>query len=328
MSNQETRPLSILTPWKIVTEDNWPGETPVVIHYSSGPTDSSLLPGTDVLLSFIFTREMAQKADSLKLIQNVGAGYDNIDLTAVPPRCQVAIVYDHERAIAEWVVMAILALNRELLKSDLTLRNGSWEMSALRSDFPPELAEQTLGIIGLGHIGCQTATFARALGMRVITATRTVPAAEEIKQLGLAMAKGMDGLGQVLSESDFVLLSMPLTETTRGMIGARELALMKPTAHLVNVGRAGLVEEEPLFQALKTKQIKGAALDVWYQEPQHIDDKLMPAKFPFWELDNVLMTPHLAGSTTGVFKRRIASFASNIDHLARGEKLENVVYIG
>jgi phosphoglycerate dehydrogenase-like enzyme len=329
MSKPETRRLSIVTPYKVINADSWPGEMPVEIRHASDIAEyKAQLPGTDVLLSLTFTREMAKATDSLQLIQCAGAGFDNIDLAAVPTGCQVAIAHEHERAIAEWVVMAMIALNREILKADRTLRQGNWEMCPFRSEFSPELAEQTLGIIGLGRIGRQSAVFARALGMRVIAATRTLPAAEELQQLGIVSAKVMDDIGQILSESDFVLLSMPLAETTRGMIGAREIALMKPTAHLINVGRAELVEESALFNALKNKYIKGAALDVWYHEPQNINDKLMPANYPFWELDNVLMAPHLSSLTTGMIKRRLAVCARNIDHLARGEKLENVVHVG
>lgn len=328
MSKHSNRPLKLLTPIKIITAENWPGEIPVEIRYASSLTDASMLPGTDVLLSQAFTKEMAQKADSLKLIQSVGAGFENIDLNVVPPGCQVAIVYDHERAIAEWIVMAMIALNRELLKADPALRQGNWELSYFRTEFPPELAEQTLGIIGLGRIGRQTAASAHGLGMRVITATRTVPAAEEIHQLDIELALGMNGLNQVLSESDFVLLSLPLTGTSKDLIGASELALMKPTAHLINVGRAGLVEEGALFNALKEKRIKGAALDVWYHEPQNVNDNPMPADYAFWELDNVLMTPHLSSMTTGMIQRRFESCARNIDCFARGTPLQNVVHVG
>jgi len=103
---------------------------------------------------------------------------------------------------------------------------------------------------------------------------------------------------------------------------------MKPTAHLINAGRAGLVDEDSLFNALKEKRIKGAAMDVWYQEPQDINDTPMPANCPFWELDNVIMTPHLAAMTTGMLQRRMLSCAHNIDRFARGEPLHNVVHVG
>jgi len=201
MERYLSQPLKVLTPIKVISEMRWLGEIPVEIRLAPSLTDASMLPGTDVLLSHTFTKGMAKKADSLKLIQSVGAGYEGIDLSTVPQGCQVAIVFDHERAVAEWVIMAMIALNRELLKADLALRCGHWELGpSFRTEFSPELAEQTLGIIGLGRIGRQTASFASLLGMRVITATRTPPTQEETQQLGITFAKGMDS--RTKSDSD------------------------------------------------------------------------------------------------------------------------------
>jgi len=329
MATSSGHPLTVLTRLRAVTAANWPGETPVEIRHASDIAEClALLPGTDVLLSQVFTRAMAQVADSLQLIQSSGAGVEHIDLAAVPPGCPVAIVYEHERAVAEWVIMAMIALNREVVKADRTLRQGNWELSYFRPTFAPELAGHTLGIIGLGRIGRQTAAFAKAFGMRVMAVTRTVPPAAEIQQLGLECVLGMGGLGTVLHAVDFVLLSLPLTDATQGLIGASALAQMRPTGSLINVGRAGLVDEAALFAALKAQQIKGAALDVWYHEPQGVDDAPMPANLPFWELENVLMSPHLAGLTTGMLRRRLTFAAHNIDRLARGEPLQNVIHVG
>ena len=192
----------------------------------------------------------------------------------------------------------------------------------------PELKGQTLGIVGLGHIGKKAAEFARAFGMRVVAATRTVPSDEERLRLGLDIITDMKGLDHILGESDFVLLSLPLTEETQGLIGAEELAQFKPEAHLINVSRAGLVDEKALFDVLKDKQIKGAALDVWFQEPTGPNDSPKPAHYPYWELDNVLMSPHAATITEQMRDGRLAFAAENIDRFARGEPLENVVYTG
>ena len=329
MSEPFTQPLKILTPYKVIQQDNWLGENPVNIqHATTLPEIVSSLPGTDVFISLSFTQEMTEAADSLKLIQCAGAGSEQIDLTAVPSGCQVAIVYGHESAVAEWVIMVMIALNRDLIKANRDVREANWELGIFRHTSPQELSEQTLGIIGLGHIGRQTAIYASALGMNVLTATRTIPNEEETRKLGVTLALGMDGLARILTESDFVLLSIPLLETTTGIIGEKELAMMKPSSCLVNAGRAGLVDEEALFNSLKNKQIKGAALDVWYHEPTTPTDKPMPSDFPFGELDNVLMTPHLASMTTGMLHKRMKLVADNIDRLARGEPLENVVYVG
>ena len=230
MNETLKQPLKILTPYKVIQQDNWLGETQVTIqHAATLPEIVSSLPGTDVFISLSFTQEMTQAADSLKLIQCAGAGSEQIDLTAVPSGCQVAIVYGHESAVSEWVIMAMIALNRDLIKADRDVRDANWELGIFRQTSPQELSEQTLGIIGLGHIGRQTATFASAFGMKIITATRTIPSEEETRKLGISLALGMDGLARILTESDFVLLSIPLLETTAGIIGEKELAMMKPS---------------------------------------------------------------------------------------------------
>jgi phosphoglycerate dehydrogenase-like enzyme len=322
-------PLRILTPRKEVTEEVWPGEIPVEILHMDGWHDAQLLlPKVEVLLSQVFSREMAHAAGSLKLIQAMGAGIERIDLGVLPKGCQVAIVFEHENAIAEWVIMSMIALNREAMRAHLDVRNVTWEMHVTRGiRTPPELRSQTLGVLGLGHIGKRTTELARAFGMRVIAATRTVPSEEEGLKLGLDMVTNMQGLDCVLSEADFVLLSLPLNEDTRGLIGAKELACMKPDAHLINVSRAWLVDERALFNALRDKRLKGAALDVWFQEPTNRNESPKPSKYPYWELDNVLMSPHSATMTRQMYSGRMASAAKNIDRFARGEALENVVYI-
>lgn len=329
MSYSQDRPLRILTPRKEITLDNWPGQTPVEISYMDGWYDETVLfQGVEVLLSQIFTTEMARAAESLRLIQAMGAGVERIDFDAVPAGCKVAIVYEHENAIAEWVIMAMIALNRETLRAHGDVRDAKWEMHVTRGvRTPPELRSQTLGIIGLGHIGKRTAELVRTFGMRVVAATRTVPSEEERLRLGLDVVTNMQRLNQILDESDFVLLSLPLTGETRGLIGAGELARMKPEACLINVSRAQLVDEKALFDALKDKQIKGVALDVWFQEPTSRDESPRPSKYPYWELGNVLMSPHAATMTRQMYSGRIASAARNIDRLARGEPLENVVYV-
>ena len=135
----------------------------------------------------------------------------------------------------------------------------------------------------------------------------------------------MDDLDSVLQQADFAMLSLPLNESTEGLIGARELALMKPSACLINVARANVVVEEALFNALQRKQIKAAALDVWYNEPDGPGETTMPASCSFWELDNVIMAPHASSLTTGMLARKLQFMAQNIDRSARGETLQNVI---
>ena len=326
MARTGNRPLRILTPLQMITQDNWPGETPVEFIYAQDQAEVvAKISDVDILLSFEFTKEMAAAANQLKLIHCAGAGYDKIDFAAVPEGCVVVNVYEHEGPIAEWVIMSMIALDRELIKADRTLRAGSWEMSPWHNNFYPELEGRTLGIVGLGRIGRRTAALATAFNMRLIAATRTVPSEAEARSLGFDRVVGLERLDLILSEADFLLLSLALTEATQGIIGERELAIMKPTANLINVARAEVADEQALFMALKARQIKGAALDVWYHEPTGGYEAPMPASQPFWELDNVIMSPHISGVTTGLLRRRLIATAKNIDRLARGEPLLNVI---
>lgn len=132
----------------------------------------------------------------------------------------------------------------------------------------------------------------------------------------------------VLAESDFVLLATALSSETEDLIGAAELALMKPESSLINVARARLVDEDALFDALRDRRIRGAAIDVWWGEPLAPDQSPAPSRRAFFELDNVLMSPHISGITAAMVQRRVQAAADNIDRLARGEPLQNIVYQG
>ena len=222
-------------------------------------------------------------------------------------------------------MMAMIALDRKVIQADRTLRDGSWEMSPFHNNIYPELEGRTLGIIGLGRIGRRVAELATAFNMHLIAATRTVPSTTEARSLGIDSILSMNDLHQVIQEADFILLSLSLTDSTHGIIGERELSLMKPTANLINVARAEIVDEMALFSALKARQINGAALDVWYYEPTGPTESPIPAIQPFWELDNVIMSPHVSSVTTGLIRRRLIAEAKNIDRLARGEPVLNIV---
>ena len=325
MLNDNNRPIKILTPYRFINKNSWPGEYPVEIFYANDHSEMiNLVPDMDVLITLEFTKDMGASANRLKLIQSIGVGYDKIDLHAVPKGCAVTNCHDHEKPMAEWVVMSMIALNRELIKSDRTLRSGSWEMSGYHNAFYPELEGQTLVIVGLGRVSKQVAVLASAFNMRIIAVNRTVPMKEALP-IGFESVVGMESLHAVIREADFLLLTIPLVDATQDFVGKKELAMMKSTAHLINVARAETVNEEALYEALKDKQIKGAALDVWYKEPIGPSESPLPSTLPFWELENVIMSPHSSAATDGVLRRRILSIANNVDSLARNEPLQNVV---
>jgi phosphoglycerate dehydrogenase-like enzyme len=193
---------------------------------------------------------------------------------------------------------------------------------------PPyrELFGRTIGVVGLGHIGRRVLKLARAYDMRLIAVSRTRPTPQDASSLGLAWAGDQAQLRQLMAEVDFVIVTTPQLPSTIGLIGEREIALMKPDAYIINPARGPIIDETALYNALKLRRIAGAAIDVWWQYPDGPDDhETRPSRFPFHELDNVLMTPHISGGTDGTSSRRSRVVAENINRLYRGEPLLNVV---
>lgn len=298
--------------------------TPVTLIPAPGLGDDEIAPlleDADVLLSRRFTPGMARGANRLRLILTPGAGTNEIDLSAVPKGAVVCNVYGHENGIAEYAFMTMLALHRDLLNMDRRFRTGDWSDRARGPQ--RELHGCTLGIVGLGRISSEIARRATVFGMRVIAATRSPDIATR-NDVELAFLGGMDALQTVMAEADFIVLSVPLQDDTIGLIGRAELGAMKPTAHLINVARGPVVDELALYEALHTRRIAGAAIDVWYRYPA---DSISgtPSTYPFHELDNVIMTPHIAGWTAGTFNHRWQAIDENLRRLATGEPLRNVV---
>jgi phosphoglycerate dehydrogenase-like enzyme len=296
-----------------------------MVNVAPDASDTALTPllgDADALISGRFSRQLAQAAPRLRLIHTPGAGTDGLDLDAIPEHITVCNVFGHEAGIAEYVVLTMLALNRDLIRTDRALRAGDW------GDREPqrEVRGRTLAMVGLGRIGAQVVRYARVLGMNVIGVTRT-PDARRQQELGLARLGGMADLHTMLADADFVVLAVPLTPETDGLIGARELRSMRPTAYLINVGRGGLVDEHALYRALRESWIAGAAIDVWYHYATP-GERRAPANEPFHELDNIIMTPHVAGWTDGTVRYRWAAIADNLRRLANGEPLQNVVRAG
>ena len=286
---------------------------------------ASKLGDVDVLVTLGFSREMGAAARRLKLVQVPGAGLDRIDRAALPPQTRLANVYGHEVGIAEYILGAMLALTRDLSRIDAALRQGRWESQwAVGTAAPPvwpEMAGKTLGILGYGHIGQALALRARAFNMDVLAVRRD---ASRPDPHPAASVRGPEGLDDLLARSDYLALTLPLTPETRGLIGDKQLRSMKPTAILVNVARAQLVDEDALYQALVERRIAGAALDVWYRYPTAAG-ATPPANRPFHELTNVLMTPHVSGWTDGMLQARATLIAENIRRTARGELPLNLI---
>ncbi|MFD1717536.1 2-hydroxyacid dehydrogenase [Georgenia deserti] len=282
------------------------------------------LADAEVFVGGRYTAAMATAAPKLRLVHAAGAGTDAIDVDALPPHVAVANVYEHERSMGEHVLMVMLALSRRLLTTDRALRHGRWLNPNHDPGVPLDttLAGRSVGIVGYGHIGREVARLASAFEMTVRAVRRRPrPGDEE----GLDFLGGEEALPQLLAESDFLVVCVPLSEHTRGLIGAAELARMRSTACLINVARGPVVDEEALYEALRSGRIAGAGLDVWYQPPPEPGHRALPAALPFGELDNVVLTPHNSGVTEETFRRRADVVGENLARLARGEDLTNLI---
>jgi phosphoglycerate dehydrogenase-like enzyme len=288
---------------------------------SSDATElAAKLADADAVVSMNWPSDMPP-APRLKLLHLPGAGTDDIDFDSVPPRAAVCNVFEHEIGISEYVLAGMLQLAIGIPRMDAALRRDEWFGSHLSGPRHGELYGQTVGIIGYGRIGREVARRATAFGMRVIACSRTPGGTDGV----VAGVAGMDGLPDLLATADFVVLALPLDASTAGIIGASQLGRLKPTAVIINVARGALIEERALFDACKNRRIGGAIIDTWHRYPRDGETVCPPGNLPFRELDNIIMTPHASGWTEGLRPRRCKLIAENLDRLAKGEPLVNVV---
>lgn len=257
------------------------------------------------------TAEALAQAPKLRAVSNVGVGYDNIDLPActvrrIPVTGTVGVV---EEATADLAFGLLLEAARRLPEADRYVRDGQWRQWQWKLLWGTDVHQKTLGIYGFGHIGQAMARRARGFSMRVIYySSRRAPESVE-RELG-AEYVDRDAL---LAQSDFLTLHLPLRGDTRHLMGAAEFARMKPSAFLVNTSRGPIVDEEAMVTALKSRQIAGAALDVFEQEP-----KVHPGLL---SLPNVVLAPHIGSATAetrGAMARRAAQ---NLLDLLDGQRL-------
>ena len=285
----------------------------------------SRLAEIDVLVTMLLTPEMGRAATRLRLVQVPGAGLDRIECSAIPSGAWLANVYGHENGIAEYVIGAMLTLTRDFVRLDAALRRGDWQSQWVVGVSPPpvwpELSGKTIGILGYGRIGQAVARRVRAFDMTICAVRRDVRRSVEDDMAFLGDPEASD---EVIRRSDYLLISMPATSDTVGFMDRRRLGLMKPTAFLINVARAEIVDEDALYEALAERSIAGAALDVWYRYPR-VAGPTPPATRPFHDLPNVLMTPHVSGWTDGMLDARIKLIAENIGRVVQGETPLNLV---
>lgn len=310
----------------VLTRD---GASPHVWDWAlDGLPDPAALASYDVLVCSSARAPLLDAMTGLRLVQVTGAGTDKIDTAALRDGVALANTYHHGRSIAEHVVMTSMMLLRGVLASDAAMRRGVWSNAVVTPGHPfgGVLGGRTLGVVGFGEIGAAVARAGAALGMRVRTVRRRpdapLPAGLDTGQVD--WVGGEDDLHALLAASDVVVVTVPLGPGTTGLIGAPELAAMNPTAILVNVARGAVVDEQALHDALTERRIAGAGLDVWWRNPRD-PDAPPPSYLDFTGLDNVVLTPHQSGHTAEVFAGRAGDVTDNVDALAAGRPLRNLV---
>ncbi len=263
----------------------WPDELPPppeVLLAEAADADALLTLLTDRIDAAIMAA-----APRLRVISNMAVGYDNIDVEEANRR---GILVTNTPGIlikttADFAFALLLAAARRVVEADRYTRQGRWKTWGPQVLLGQDVYEATLGVVGLGGVGLEVAKRGRGFGMRVLYCDSTRRPKEE-RRYGLAYVE----LDQLLAESDFISLHTPLIPETHHLVGERELALMKPTAVLINTARGPIVDQRALWRSLKERRIAAAAIDVSEQEPIASDDPLLG-------LDNIIITPHIASAS-------------------------------
>lgn len=265
----------------------------------------------DALLAFRFPVEVFERAKKLRWFQCTGAGVDS--MFSIRDRAGHITVTNargiHGEVIADFVMAGATMLHWDFRRFLREQAERKWNPR-----FVAPLADKTLGVVGLGSIGTTIARRAKSAGMTVVGSKRDISAPVE----GVDRLFASDALEDLLPLCDFVVLAVPATADTVGLIGAAEIACMRREAFLINIARGNVVVEAELIKALQTGAIAGAMLDVFEREP-------LPQDNPLWDMPNVIATPHVAGSPTNYTERVFPIFADNIERLLKGEPLKNVV---
>ena len=277
------------------------------------PDQIRKVDGLVVLRPWVKRSTFASGAEDLVVIGRSGAGYDKIDVAACTENgvavFNAPMALNHPTASAALLFM--LALAKRLPEQERVVRQGRWDRQA--AVMGGELRDRTLGIVGLGHTGRELARLVAPFAMRLLAFS---PHADPDEACALGVH--LTSLEEVLRESDFLSLHCRLTDATRRIIGAAQLALLKPTAYVINVGRGELVDQAALVNALRDRKIAGAGLDVYEVEPLPLGDPLL-------QLDNVILTPHWLASSAEVWLATGRAMAEGMLRAAHGELPENIV---
>ncbi|MFC2005355.1 D-2-hydroxyacid dehydrogenase [Chloroflexota bacterium] len=273
----------------------------------------ALLAEAEVIFGLRLPKNVITRAPKMKWIQVLSAGVNRfLDAEMVEsPVIMTNVSGIHAIPISEFVLEQMLMFVKLAPLCFQMKQEKRWERPP-----PSMLRSKTVGVVGLGSIGREVARLSKAFGMRVVATRRSAKRGGRARYVDMLLPR--DQLQQLLGESDFVVLALPLTPETKKLIGEEELRNMKPTAHLINIARGEIVDEEALIRALEEHRIAGAGLDVFATEPLPPDSRL-------WELPNVIFSPHISGGQEDYAVRGTEVFCENLRRYLSGKKLLNVV---
>jgi D-2-hydroxyacid dehydrogenase (NADP+) len=276
----------------------------------------TVISDAEILVCFSVDKKTFLAAKKLKWIHCGSAGVDQL---LFPEFLKSNVILTtsrgiHGDAISDQVMGMILAFSRGLVRSWNCKQRREWcPVEVMRQRF--ELKDKTIAIIGMGTIGRELAQKAKAFGLKVLATKNRVRKAEEVRHVDRLLPKTK--LSEALREADMVVMAVPYTKETHHMIGRRELASMKQTAILINIARGEVVDEPALMDALSKRKIAGAGLDVFEQEP-------LSAESRFWDMENVILTPHIAGSMSDYFRKVGEIFRRNLNRYLNHKPLLNL----
>ena len=297
------------------------------VSYSSTKIEEILEKGRDVdiIASNRVPSELLKSGSKLKMLQTFAAGVDLIDFTAIEEQSEVIICNSHINAaeVAEYAITLLFTVAKNTIPNDRELRKGNW-MYAFGGPNPNiEIRNKTCLIVGLGNIGSEVARRLRGFDVRItaITSSGTSKWVDLVDKLAKT-----DEIQTLVEEADFVILSLPHTPDSEGLVNEEFISWMKSDSIIVNVSRGAIIEEEALFNALKDNKIRGAGLDVWWRYPTKWRGKgEPPTDMPFQELDNLVASPHRGGYSENTEREYFTFAGENILRFIKGEEPFNII---
>lgn len=302
------------------------GDTAEVV-ISDASLDSILEMGrdADIIASNRVPTSLIESSSRLKMIQTFAAGVENIDFLTIKKRNDLIVCNSHINAaeVAEYAITLLFAVAKNIIPNDRELRKGDWKFAFGGPSPNIEIRNKTCLILGLGNIGSEIAKRLKGFDVTIYAATRS--GTSKHANLAEKLVK-IDQVKPLVEESDFVILSLPHTPDSEGLVNEDFISWMKPSSILVNISRGPIVEEKALFDALQRNKIRGAGLDVWWQYPKKWRGKgEPPTEMPFQELDNLVASPHRAGYSENTEREYFQFAGENILRFIQGETPLNII---